>query len=155
MKKIRIAGLRQMSNLAQIDLLSMPKRPGSSAKALAPLAENGINLDFLVIHSPTPETINLVLALHRNHLASAMGLLQAAREKTLTQEIAVQDQVGMVSIFPHGNRPAVLAHFLSAFRDAGSKLPTISVSLSAISGLIEERLIPDALNTLGEYFELP
>ncbi len=155
MEKIKIAGLRRISNLAQIDFFYLPKHLGSLAKALDPLAESGINLEFLVIHFPSPEMTHLALAVHRNDLASAMGLLQAILGKSLVQEIAVHDRMEMISIFPHGHRPAVLAHFLSAFRDAGSKPPAVSLSLSAISGLIEESFVPELLNALGEYFKLP
>lgn len=155
MEKIKIAGLRRMSNLAQIDFFYLPKQPGGPAKALAPLAENGINLEFLVIHSPGPETTHLTLAVKRNDLASAMGLLQATVGKTLVHEIVVHDRMGMVSIFPHGRRPAVLAHFLCALRDAAANPPPVSLSLSAISGLIEESFLPGVLSALGNYFDLP
>ena len=155
MKKIKIAGLRQVPNLSQIEVLSLPRRAVSMGKALAPLAENGINLEFIVAHSNADETVDLVLGIQRNHIAAALGLLQGMREKLGMGEVRSRDRVGMISLFPHGNRAAVIGNFFSAFRDAGIKLLTVTFSLSAISGLIEESLIPDALNALSEYFDLP
>ncbi len=61
----------------------------------------------------------------------------------------------MISLFPHGNRVAVIGGFLSAFREAEIPLLAISFSLSAISGLLDESRIPEAIKALNEYFDLP
>ena len=155
MKKIKIAGIRQILNLSQIDVLCLPRETGSIGKVLAPLAENRINLEFIVAQAHADETVDLVLGVQRNHIASALGLLQGLKEKFGVAEVRSRDGLGMISLFPHGNRAAVIGNFLSAFRDAGIKLFTISFSLSAISVLIGESFIPDALSALSEYFELP
>ncbi|MBI5967923.1 MAG: hypothetical protein HY882_08720 [Deltaproteobacteria bacterium] len=155
MKKIRIAGLRQVTNLSQVEVPSLPMGLSQMAQILILLAENGINLEFVVTHAHADDTIDLVFGVQRNHIAAALGLLRGMREKFGWEEVRSRDGVGMISLFPHGSRAAVIGNFLSAFKDAGIRLLTISFSLSAISGLIEERLIPDALNALSEYFELP
>lgn len=155
MKKIKIAGLRQILNLSQVEVSPLPTQPYIPAMILARLAENGINLEFIVAHNRTDETMELVLGVKRNQIAATLGLLQGIMEKFGMEKIRSRDRVGMISLFPHGSRAAVIGNFLSAFRDAGVKLPTISFSLSAISGLLEESLIPDVLNALSEYFQLP
>jgi len=155
MKKIKVAGLRQVTNLSQVELSSLPMGLSQTAQILTLLAENGINLEFVVTHAQADATIDLAFGVHRNHIAAALGLLRGMRGKFDLEEVHSQDGVGMISLFPHGSRAAVIGNFLSAFKDAGIKLLTISFSLSAISGLLEESLIPDALNALSEYFELP
>ena len=155
MKKIKIAGIRQVSNLSLIEVLSLPLRTYRPAKILSPLAENGINLEFIVGHGRNDETIDLTLGVKQNQIVAALGLLQGLKEKFEMEEIRSRDGVGMISLFPHGSRAAVIGNFFSAFQDAGIKLFTVTFSLSAISGLIDERFISEALNALSEYFELP
>ena len=153
MEKIKIAGLRQVLNLSQINILSLPSFSDSMVKVLDPLAESGINLEFFVAQASADETMDLTLGVKRNHTPAALGLLQGMKEKF--REVHSRDHVGMISLFPHGTRAAVIGNFFSAFNDAGIRLLSIHFSLSAISGLIEENLIPEALSVLGEYFELP
>lgn len=155
MKKIKIAGIRQVSDLSLVEVLSLPLRTYRPAKILSPLSENGINLEFIVGHGRNDETIDLTLGVKQNQIVAALGLLQGLKEKFEVEEIRSRDGVGMISLFPHGSRVAVIGNFFSAFQDAGIKLFTVSFSLSAISGLMDERFIPDALKALSEYFELP
>lgn len=155
MKKIKIAGIRQVSDLSLIEVLSLPLRTYRPAKILSPLAENSINLEFIVGHGRNDETIDLTLGVKQNQIVAALGLLQGLKEKFEMEEIRSRDGVGMISLFPHGSRAAVIGNFFSAFQDAGIKLFTVTFSLSAISGLIDERFISEALNALSEYFELP
>ncbi|MBU1205757.1 MAG: hypothetical protein KKH04_02320 [Proteobacteria bacterium] len=155
MKKIKIAGIRQVSDLSLVEVLSLPLRMPRPAKILIPLAETGINLEFIVGHGKNDETMDLIFGIKQNQIAAALGLLQGWKEKFGTEEIRSRDGMGMISLFPHGSRAAVIGNFFSAFQDAGVKLLAVSFSLSAISGLIEECFIPDALNALSEYFELP
>jgi len=155
MKKIKIAGLRHILDLSQVEFSPRPTQSHSPAMILARLAENGINVEFIVAHGRTDETMELVLGVKRNQIAATLGLLRGIKEEFGLEKVYSRDRVGMISLFPHGSRAAVIGNFLSAFRDAGVKLLTISFSLSAISGLLEESRIPDALNALSEYFELP
>jgi len=155
MRKIKIAGLRQVTNLSQVEVASLPMGLPQMAQILTLLAENGINLEFLVTHAQAEEAIVLVFGIQRKHIAATLGLLRGRRGKFGWEEVRSRDGVGMISLFPHGSRAAVIGNFFSAFKDAGINLLTISFSLSAISALIEENLIPDALNALSEYFELP
>ncbi len=133
----------------------MPMGSYGVAKILTPLAESGINLEFIVANSGANETMDLVLGVQRNHIAAALGLLQGLKGKSGLPEIRSRDPVGLISLFPHGNRAAVIGNFISAFQDAGIKLLATSFTLSALSASIEEALVPEALKALIEYFELP
>jgi len=155
MKKIKIAGLRQVINLSQIEVLALSLPKYNTAKILSPLAESGINLEFILAQDGSDETMDMVLGIKQNQIAAALGLLQGLKEKFGMGDIRSRDGVGMISLFPHGSRAAVIGNFFSAFQDAGIKLLAVSFSLSAISGLMDERFIGEALNAFSEYFELP
>jgi len=155
MKKIKVAGIRQVSNLAQINVHSLPLPKINLAKILAPLSDNSINLEFIVSQEQKGEMATLILGVQRKNIAAALGLLKGMKENLGIEEISSKDGRGMISLFPHGNRAMVVAHFFSALQDAGIKLSALSFSLSAISGLIDEDLLADSLKALSEYFELP
>ncbi len=155
MKKIKISGIRQVTNLSQVEVFSRPARMANPVQILTLLGENGINLEFIVIHGQTDETLDLIFGVKRNYIAATLGLLRGMEKKFGMEEVRSQDGVGMVSLFPHRNQATVIENFFTAFQEAGIKLLSISFSLAAISGLIEENLIPDAVNALSAYFELP
>jgi aspartokinase len=155
MKKIRVAGIRQVLGLSQVEVLCLPRKLENIARILAPLARNGINLEFLQAHSLAEENFDVILGVRRGSIAAALGLLQGLREDLGRTEVRSREPVGVVSLFPHGNRAAVIGGFLSAFREAEIPLLAINFSLSALSGLLEESQVPEAIRALNEYFQLP
>jgi aspartate kinase len=154
MKKIKVAGLRPVTSLSQINVLCLSRRTDTLAKILAPLADNRINIEFLVTHSSEEKTLDLVLAVRRNDIAAALGLLRGTGDHGNRVEIRSRDSVGMISLFPHRNRPGVIGNFFLAFREAGIQVLAVNFSLSAISALVEEDQVPEALKALSEYFDL-
>ena len=155
MKKIGVAGIRQVLGLSQVEVLCLPRGLENIVRILAPLAKNGINLEFFQAHSLEEENFDLVLGVRRGAIAATLGLLQGSRDNWARVEVRSREPVGVVSLFPHGNRAAVIGGFLSAFREAEIPLLAINFSLSALSGLLEESRVPEAIRALNEYFQLP
>src|SRR3989304_3215832 len=104
MQKVPIAGIRQVLHLSQIEVLSLPPRWAHAARILTPLAGNNINLEFVFLHGGVGETLDLVLGVKRDHLAAALGLLQATKENSRIGEIRSRDGVALISLFPHRNQ---------------------------------------------------
>lgn len=150
--KIKIAGLRQVINLGQITITSFSIPSCPLNYLLAPLAENQINLEFLLFHQSSPQMMNLVLAVKHAQIAAALGLLRKNKEIMPTGEVFSREGIGMISLFPHKNQAAVVANFLAAFQEAGVKILAMNLSLSAISALVAELSIPDVINSLSDYF---
>lgn len=155
MAKIKIAGIRQLANLAQITIAPFPLSPSHLDFILSPLAMNGINLEFIAAHGTSPENMGLILGIKRAYIAASLGILKEKKRIWPPGEISHQEGVGMISLFPHGKQAAVIAHFLSAFQESGTKLLAINFSLSAVSALIEEIYMPQALSSFSDYFYLP
>lgn len=154
MGKIKIAGIRQVSSLAQITIAPFPLSPYYLDFILSPLAVNGINLEFIAAQGTSPENAGLILAVKKSHIAASLGILQAKKKIWPAGEIYYQEGVAMLSLFPHGKQAAVISNFLSAFQERGINLLATNFSLSAISALIEEIHIPEALSSLSDYFQL-
>lgn len=154
MKKTQIAGLRQALHLSQIEVLSLPGGTQALARILDPLAESGINLEFVALHGGPKDIPNLILAVNKNLVAATLGLLKGRREEGRVLEIRCREPAGMISLFPHGNRPEVIRDFLAAFREAEVEIWALGFSLSALSALGEESRIPRVLISLKDFFEL-
>ncbi len=155
MKKIKVAGLRQVLDLAQVEVLALPNHHGNWVRTLASLADQGINLEFLVVRLCPDDTLDVTLGVRRSYIAALLGLLRGTGGKSGEVEILSRDPVAMISLFPHGNRADVIGNFLSAFRDVRTEVWSIAYSLSAVSVLIDPQQVPKVLAVLGEYFELP
>lgn len=155
MAKIKIAGIRQFGNLAQITIAPFPLFAYHLEFILCPLAANGINLEFIAAQGTTPENMGLILGIKRAHSVASLGILQEKKRIWPAGQISHQEGVGMISIFPHRNQAAVISNFLSAIHEIGIKLLAVNLSLSSISALIEEIYIAEALGALSDYFHLP
>jgi len=153
-KKIQIAGLRQEMHLSQIEVLSLPGGTQALARVLDPLAESGINLEFVAFHGGPRVPPDLILGVHRNQVVATLGLLKGRKEEGRAPEVRCREPAGMISLFPHGNRPAVVGNFLAAFREAEVEIWALGFSLSALSALGEESRIPRVLVALKDFFEL-
>jgi hypothetical protein len=89
------------------------------------IAENSINLEFIVGHGKNDETMGLIFGVKQNQIAAALGLLQGLKENFAPEEIRSRDGVGMIFLFPHGSRAAVIGIFLEVLvhRAPTSSLP--------------------------------
>ncbi|MGB9700161.1 MAG: hypothetical protein ACPL5I_12340 [Thermodesulfobacteriota bacterium] len=155
MGKIKIAGLRQLTNLAQITIAPFPLAAYHLDFILSPLATNGINLEFFAAQGISSESMGLILAVKKSHIAAALGILQEKKKIWPAGEISHQEGVAMLSLFPHGKQALVISNFISALQEKGIRLLATNLSLSAISALMEEIYIPEALSSLSDYFYLP
>jgi hypothetical protein len=153
-KKIQIAGLRQALQLSQIEVFSLPGGTQALARVLDPLTESGINLEFVAFHGGPKVPPDLILGVHKNQVVATLGLLKGRTEEGRALEIRCREPAGMISLFPHGNRPAAVGDFLAAFREAEVEIWALGFSLSALSALGEESRIPRVLVALKDFFEL-
>lgn len=155
MAKIKIAGIRQVGNLAQVTIAPFPLTPSHLDFILSPLAINGINIEFIAAQGTSPDNMGLILGIKRAYIAASLGILKEKKRIWPPGEISHQEGIGMISLFPHGKQAAVIGNFLSALQESGTKLLAVNFSLSAVSALIEEIYIPNVLNSLSDYFYLP
>lgn len=155
MTKIKIAGIRQLTNLTRITIAPFPISPYYLDFILSPLALNGINLEFVALQGTSAESTGLILAIKQTHRVASLGLLKEKKRIWPPAEISHQEGVGMISLFPHGKQAAVISNFISALQEKGIKILAINFSLSAISALIQEIYLPEALSSLSDYFRLP
>jgi aspartate kinase len=156
-QKIKIGGIIQKRNLAKIGLMSIPDRPGVAGDIFSALGERGISIPFIVHNIDLNDLDNIVICVTQEDLAAALEALDTVRETVGAKEIVYDREVGAISIFgPHfGERPGIAGIMFSALASVGVNILAISTSISSLSCVVNASDMDEAVQALGEAFELP
>ena len=97
------------------------------------------------------------LALQKEALDQALGLLQEIREEIEAERIEVQRNCCVISIYgPHfSERPSIAGLMFDAMADAGIDIHAISTSVSTVSCVIDQDDLEAARARIREAFLLP
>ncbi len=157
MKKIKIGGIIQNLDLAEVGILSAPDQPGVAGRILGALGKDGINLQFIVHTADLAGRANIVFCIDRKDLARTIQTLERIQPDGGFEKITHHSPVGIISIFgPHfREKPDIAGTMFAALGDMGINILAISTSISTLSCVIEEALLPDAVKAICEVFELP
>jgi aspartate kinase len=157
MKKIKIGGIIQNLDLAQVGVLSAPDHPGIAGKILGALGKEGINVQFIVNTVDLIGRGNIVFCIDRKDLARTLQILERMQPDGSYEKVTHHSPVGIISIFgPHfREKPAIAGTMFAALGGMGINILAISTSISTLSCVIDEALLPDAVKAICEVFELP
>jgi aspartate kinase len=157
MKKIKIGGIIQNQDLAQVGVLSAPDHPGVAGKILGTLGSEGINIQFIVHSVDLTGRGNIVFCIDRKDLERTLRILDRIQSEGSYEKVTHHTPVGIISIFgPHfREKPAIAGTMFAALGDMGINILAISTSISTLSCVIDEALLPDAVKAICEAFELP
>jgi aspartate kinase len=156
-QKIKIGGIIQKRNRAKIGVMSIPDRPGVAGAIFSALGERGINIPFIVHNIDLNDLDNIVICAAQEDLAAALEALDTVRETVGAKEIVYDREVATISIFgPHfGERPGIAGIMFSALASVGVNILAISTSISSLSCVVNASEMDEAVQALGEAFELP
>ncbi len=157
MKKIKIGGIIQNLDLAEVGILSAPDQPGVAGRILGALGKDGINLQFIVHTADLAGRANIVFCIDRKDLGRTIQTLERIQPDGGFEKITHHSPVGIISIFgPHfREKPDIAGTMFGALGDMGINILAISTSISSLSCVIEEALLPDAVKAICGVFELP
>jgi len=157
MGKVKIGGIIQSKELAQVGIMSMPNPPGLAGKIFCALGEEGINIQFIVQTVDLQGRGNAIFCIHQRDLQETAKVINRIQSFVGSARVVYHSPVGIISIFgPHfREKPSIAGTMFSALGDAGINLLAISTSISTLSCVIEERLLPQAVQAISEAFELP
>jgi len=143
--------------LVLIRVLGAARGPGVAGLTLSTLGQNGINIICVVSFVDVHERDNICLAINRDDLDQALGLLQTVKEEIQAESIECQRHCCAVSIYgPHfSERPAIAGRMFAATAEAGIDIHMISTSISTVSCLISEDQMETAVAKLRETFLVP
>ncbi len=157
MGKVKIGGIIQSEQLAQVGIMSMPDQPGSVGKIFRALGKEGISIQFIVQTMDLHGRGNAIFCIHQGDLEETVKVLDRIHPLVGSEKVVYHSPVGIISIFgPHfREKPSIAGTMFSALGDAGVNILAISTSISTLSCVIEEKLLPQAVQAISEAFELP
>lgn len=157
MEKTRIGGVIRRTHLAQIDVLSVPDRPGVAAALLKALGGARINVQFIVQCMDSENRDHIVLCVDRDDLTAAMALVNQVSPQIGAGRVRVSEHVAIVSIFgpDFRERPGIAGQMFDALAAEGINILAISTSISTVSCVIHHAALEKANQALLNTFELP
>lgn len=157
MEKTRIGGVIRRTHLAQIDVLSVPDRPGVAAALLKALGDARINVQFIVQCMDAENRDHISLCVDRDDMDKAMALVNRVSPQICAGCVRVNEDVAIVSIFgpDFRERPGIAGQMFDALASVGVNILAISTSISTVSCVIQYADLEKANRALLQAFELP
>jgi len=157
MTKIKIGGIIQNANLAEVCMLGIPDRPGTAAAILGALGKTGINVQFIVQCVDKSNRDHVAFCVHQEHLDATLKIMDDVKAKIEAESVSSRPNVAIVSIFgpDFRERPGIAGAMFEVLAAQGINILAISTSISTISCVIDSERLEDAVAALKEAFDLP
>lgn len=157
MSKIAIGGMVETPALVLLKVLGARKGPGVAGLALSTLGAHGVNVLCVVSSSDRHGRENMTVAVNRDDLDQALGLLQAVREEIEAERIEVVRNCCLISVYgPHfSERPSIAGMIFDALAEGRIDIHAVSTSVSTVSCLIDQDDLERARRQLQSAFLLP
>lgn len=157
MSKVAIGGMLETRGLVLVKILGVRRGPGVAGSALSVLGKHGINVLCVVSSADAGGRENLTIAVEKDDLDQALGLLQAVAESIEADRIECVKGVALLSVYgPHfSERPAIAGLMFEAMAEAGIDIHAISTSVSTVSCIVDEEAMEGARTQVGQTFLVP
>ncbi len=153
MEKRLISGVLQRVNLSAFMISSIAER-GDVGQIFQRLARNRINIEFINQISHKNGCSSVILCVDSKDIHSTLALLEEIKPAIKARGVFPLAKAGILSIFPHREHAVITGIIIQTLSAASIPLLAMASSISAISCVIEEEKIPDALSLLSKEFSL-
>ena len=153
MEKRLISGILQRAGLNAFKISSITDKE-NVGKIFQRLAEQRVNIEFVNQIPLKNGTIDVILCVDKKDAQSTRALLEEVKTILNARIISPLDSVGILSLFPHREHPLISGTIMQAFSEAHISLVAMASSISAISCVIKEEQVPNALSLLSRQFSL-
>ena len=151
MEKRLISGILQRLNLNAIMISSIDEK-GNVGQIFQRLAQNRINIEFINQIPHQNGYSSVILCVDSKVTLSTLVSLEEIKSAIHAQDIFPLAKAGILSLFPHREHAVIIGTIIQTLSAAHIPLLAMATSLSAISCVIEEEKIPDALSLLSKEF---
>lgn len=157
MKKIKIGGIIEHTELSLISIENIPDRPGIAALTFQALSYRGINVEFIMHCLNQKGKSQVILCISHSKSDEALAVLDELKPRIGDPELFINSNIAVVSIFgPHfRERPGIAGTLFSALYSKGINIMGISTSISTCSCVILSSELSRAVEAIGEAFEIP
>ena len=151
MEERLISGILQRINLSAL-LISSPPGNGDLGRIFQRLAQNRINIEFVNKISLPNGPASVLLCVDSKDIYSALALLEEIKKEAYGLDIFPLARVAILSLFPHREHPIISGILTQTLSAAHIPLLAMASSLSAISCVIDEERLSEALSLLSKTF---
>lgn len=153
MEKGLISGIMQRVNLDAI-IISSIAEGGDVGQIFRRLGKNRINIEFVNQIPHQNGYMSVVLCVDNKHLYSTLALLDEVKSEMKAQDIYPLVKTGILSIFPHREHALIISIIIQTLSAGKIPLLALGSSISAISCVINEEKVSDAIRLLSKEFGL-
>jgi aspartate kinase len=156
MEQAMISGVAHDSGEGKVVIRRVPDKPGVAARIFTALADAQINIDMIVQNVSAEGTTDISFTLPLADGPRALQLLRDLSDEVGVSDIALDEQVGKVSLIGAGMKthPGVAAAMFEALSEAGVNIEMISTSTIRISVVVRQQDVETAVRAIHERFGL-
>jgi aspartokinase len=157
MKKIKIGGIIEHTELSLISIENIPDRPGIAGLIFQALSYRGINVEFIMHCLNQRGRSQVIFCVSQLNSDEALAVLHDLRPRIGNPDLVINSDIAVISIFgPHfRERPGIAGTFFNALNAKGINIMAISTSISTCSCVISSDDLSRAVEGVGEAFEIP
>jgi aspartokinase len=153
MEKRLISGILQRAGLNGFKISSITDKE-KVGKIFQRLAEQRVNIEFVNQIPLKNGIIDIILCVDKKDAQSTRALLEEVKTKLNARTVSPLDSVGILSLFPHREHAVISGTITQVLLDADIPLLAMASSISAISCVMKEEQVPNALSLLSRQFSL-
>jgi aspartokinase len=153
MEKRLISGIMQRLNLNAL-MISPIDEKGDVGQIFQRLAQNRINIEFINQIPLKNGYKNVILCVDSKDTHSTLASLEEIKSAIHAQDICPLAKAGILSMFPHREHAVIIGTIIQTLSASNIPLLAMASSISAISCVINEGKIPDAIRLLSKEFGL-
>jgi len=153
MEKSSISGILQRVNLNSFMISSIGEGV-DVGQIFRRLAQERINIEFINQIPHKDGYNNVILCVDSKYMYSTLALLEEIKSVIKAREICPLDNVGILSIYPHREHALIISIIIQTLSAVKIPLLAMGSSISAISCVINEEKVPDAIRVLSKEFGL-
>ena len=153
MEKRLISGVLQRVNLNAL-MISHITESGNAGQIFQRLARNRINIEFINQVPHKNGCNSIILCVDSKDVHSTLASLEEIKLSIKAKDVFPLAKAGILSLFPHREHAVTTGIIIQTLSAANIPLLAMASSISAISCVIEEEKVPDALSLLSKKFGL-
>ena len=156
MEQAIVSAVTDDTSESKILVHGMPDRPGTAAALFRALADERVNVDMIVQNESRDGVTDIAFTVERTDAERAVAICDAAREAIGFSSVAVDNEVGRVSIIGAGmkSNSGVTATMFETLAEQGINIESVATSSIRISVIIRSTQVESAVRALHTVFGL-
>ncbi|MBD3299546.1 MAG: ACT domain-containing protein [candidate division Zixibacteria bacterium] len=141
-------------HICKVTIHSVPDRPGIAAEVFGRLGEEGLNVSMMTASGGASGRTDISFTVGDEDTSKTLNLLDSVRGELEAEKITKRDDVVSVSLVADQMHriPGVAGRIFRTLSSEGINIDMISASATAVTCVIDSRLLDKAVNALRQEF---